>query len=123
MPGYGIFNLQADGSKKYQFKIASDLGAGQVFDLPTFDADGFVCSIQKTDEEYIYANLIFTDGNTHEVNLMATKGSHLFWASKVTVNGAVRLKIPKETFEQGMCLFSVFDKDGKRIGDRAVLFR
>ena len=118
VPGYGIFNLQADAIKKYQFKISSDLGAGQVFDLPTFTPNGFVCSIQKTDTEYIYANLIFTDGNTHEVNLMATRGSQLFWASKMTVNGAVRAKIPKETFEQGLCLFSVFDKDGKLIGDR-----
>ena len=116
--GYGIFNLQAEASKKYQFKIGSGLGAGQVFDLPTFAQDGFVCSIQKTDTEYIYANLIFTDGNTHEVNLMATRGSQLFWASKMNVNGAVRIKIPKETFEQGLCLFSVFDKDGERIGDR-----
>ncbi len=118
VPGYGIFNLLADADKKYQFKISSDLGVGQVFDLPRFTLDGFVCSIQKTDAEYIYANLIFTDGNTHEINLMATRGSQLFWASKMTVNGAVRAKIPKETFEQGLCLFSAFDKDGRLIGDR-----
>ncbi len=120
IPGYGIFNIMADAETNYQLEITSDIGKGQVFDLPEFSSDGFLFSIQRTDDEFINANLVFTDGQAHEINLMATRGSQLFWGAPLTVNGAMRIKIPKETFTQGLSLISIFDSNGELLSDRLI---
>lgn len=119
-PGYGIFALQANADASYQFQVTSEIGEGQTFTLPQFEQNGLVMSVQRNDAEYINANLIYPDGQVHNINLMATRGNQLFWASQITVNGAMRIKIPKETFEQGLCLLSAFDENGELISDRVL---
>lgn len=120
VPGFGVFSLQAQAGVRYKLHVTSDRGSGQAFELPAFQPDGFVCSIPKTDDEFIYANLVFTDGQSHTVNLLATRGNQLFWASGMKVDGAVRAKIPKENFPQGLCLLAAFDEAGKPIGERML---
>ncbi|WP_423129739.1 carboxypeptidase regulatory-like domain-containing protein [Gaoshiqia sp. Z1-71] len=118
--GFGVFPFNGKTNTAYQLKITGELGNGQVFDLPAFDPDGFTFSIQKTDEDFIYANLVFTNGETRSVNLMATRGSRLFWASPMEVAGAVRVKIPKDNLPNGICMLSVFNPDDRLMADRLV---
>lgn len=118
VPGFGVFSIQAAENERYQLKITSELGKGQIFDLPMFESNGFVCSVQKIDTQFVYADLVFTDKQSHEVNLLVTRGSRLLWASNMRIEGGVRAKIDKDNFPQGLCLLSVFDPDGELIGDR-----
>jgi hypothetical protein len=120
IPGYGMFPLVTKAGENCKFKITSELGKGQIFDLPAFEQKGFVFSVPRTDHEFIHANLLFSDAQTREVNLLLTKGDRLFWASTVKINGSGRVKIPKEGISMGLCLLSAFDEQGKLLGERLL---
>jgi len=120
VPGFGFFSLLAEPGNNYRFHVTSDLGDGQLFDLPAFEKTGFALSVPKTDSLYVHANLVFTDGKAHPVNLLATRGSRLIWASTLNINGAGRVRIPRQDFPDGLCLLSAFDQDEKLIGERLL---
>ncbi len=120
VPGYGMFPLIVKADETCRFKITSELGSGQTFDLPAFEQQGLALSIPRTDNEFIYANLVFPDPRPKEVSLLLTRGDKLFWASTVKINGSGRMKISKEGVPMGLCLLSAFDDQGKLLSERLL---
>jgi hypothetical protein len=120
IPGYGMFPVIVKAAENCYFRIVSELGKGQVFELPAFEQDGFALSVPRTDSEFIHANLVFPDAQLREVNLLLTRGDKLLWASTVKINGSGRMKIPEEGVPTGLCLLSAFDDQGKLLGERLL---
>ncbi|MDD4193114.1 MAG: hypothetical protein PHI28_17395, partial [Mangrovibacterium sp.] len=120
IPGYGMFPLIVKAGETCHFRITSELGKGQTFELPAFEPQGLALSVSRTDSEFIHTNLVFPDSQLREVNLLLTRGDRLFWASTVKINGSGRMKIPKEGVPMGLCLLSAFDDQGKLLGERLL---
>jgi len=120
IPGYGMFPLIVKAGETCHFRITSELGKGQTFELPAFEPQGLALSVPRTDSEFIHVNLVFSDPQPREVNLLLTRGDKLFQASTVKINGSGRVKIPKEGIPLGLCLLSAFDDNGKLLGERLL---
>lgn len=120
IPGYGVFPMLTKADERCHFLITSELGKGQVFELPACGQKGFAFSVPRTDQEFIHVNLLFTGNQTQEVNLLITKGDRLLWASTVNVKGTARMKIPKQELPVGLCLLSAFDEQGMLLGERLL---
>ena len=120
LPGFGFFPLIGEPGKHYFFCIVEGPGKGQQFEVPGFQKSGFSFSVTKQDSLYIYANLIFTDNDEHQVSLLATRGTNLLWASEMKISGGGRVKIPKAGLPGGLCLLSVFDRKQELIGERLI---
>jgi len=120
IPGYGVFPVMANPGEEYQFRITSELGKGQTFDLPDFEQEGFTFSIPRTDQEFIHLSLLTAGTRTQAVNLLITRGDRLFWASTVNVSGAGRMTIPKQDLPAGLCLLSAFSEQGELLGERLL---
>lgn len=120
IPGYGMFPLVVQAGETCYFRVTSELGKGQTFELPAFERQGLVLSVPRTDSEFIHANLIFPDSQPREVNLLVSRGDKLFRASTVKISGSGRTKIPKEGIPAGLCLLSAFDDQRKLLGERLL---
>lgn len=118
--GLGLFSLISDGKQKYKLEISGKTGQGQSFDLPATKLDGLALSVVKNDAGFISANLIFADKQKHSIALTVTKGSSLYWAADMDIDGIGRIKIPTENLPHGINLLSVFSKEGLLLAERIV---
>lgn len=120
IPGYGMFPFKGNESKKYKIELTSELGKGQIFELPEFKAEGMSFAVQKLDLDFINVDLIFADNKQHNIQILTTKGALVHSASQFEVNGSLRVKLSKENFPQGLSLISVFEEEGKLLAERTV---
>ncbi|WP_159519491.1 carboxypeptidase-like regulatory domain-containing protein [Sunxiuqinia indica] len=119
LPGYGIFSITAEKGKKYSLKLTSALGENQLFPLPD-SQDGLLMMITKTDQEFIYANLMLTGDQSNMLYLVANQRESVVWASELEMSGPARLRIPKEQFPEGISLISVFDENQQVLARRMI---
>ncbi|MGQ8335647.1 MG2 domain-containing protein [Sunxiuqinia sp. A32] len=120
IPGYGIIPIKTKSSEKYKFKITSELGHGQLFDLPSFSESGLLMSLQKIGSDFVQLGLNFNDQDEHHVYVMLSKGSEVMWMSDMLIKEGIVAKIPKENFQQGLAMLSAFDEKGDLLGRRLV---
>lgn len=118
--GLGIFSTSIPAQQPYKLLVSSTDGYNQTFDLPVASKDGLGLSVTKTDAEFIYTNLIFSDGQKHAVSLTVTHGNNVYWAADMEINGTGRLKIPVEKLSRGINLLSVYTRDGNLLANRIV---
>ncbi|MEL7585255.1 MAG: carboxypeptidase regulatory-like domain-containing protein [Prolixibacteraceae bacterium] len=120
IPGYGVFPMLVKAGEKCRFNITSELGKGQSFGMPPFEPEGFNFSVLRSDQGIIHLNLLFTESEAKQVNLLITRGDRLFWASTVEVRGTGRLRIPKTDLPDGLSLLSAFSEQGVLLGERLL---
>jgi len=118
--GLGIFSTSIPAQQQYKLVASSTDGQNQTFDLPMAAKDGLALSVVKTDAEFIYSNLIFSDGQKHAVALTVTHGNNVYWAADMEINGTGRLKIPVEKLSRGINLLSAYSADGTLLSNRIV---
>jgi hypothetical protein len=119
-PGLGMFSIKVDAQQPYKLLVSGIEGQNQTFDLPTVVKDGLVLTVTKTDAEFVYSNLIFSDGQKHAVALTVTHGNNVYWAADMEINGTGRLKIPVEKLSHGINLLSAYSPDGTLLANRIV---
>ena len=120
--GLGILSVINSGQQKLKLLLSGKVGKNQSFELPAPSSDGLALSIIKTDNEFIYANLVFQDKQKHSIALTITDGNNVNWAADMDINGMGRLKIPADQIPQGINLLSAFSKEGNLLAER-LLFR
>jgi len=118
--GLGLFSIVNPGQKKYKLMLSGKVGQNQSFELPVPSANGLALSVVKTDAEFIYANLTFSDQQKHPIALTVTHGNNVYWAGDMEIDGVGRLKIPANELPQGINLLSVFTKEGNLLAERIV---
>jgi Large extracellular alpha-helical protein len=118
--GLGMFSTSIPALQQYKFVVAGTEGQNQSFDLPMPLKDGLALSVTKTDAEFIYSNMTFSDGQKHPVALTVTHGNNVYWAADMEINGTGRLKIPVEKLSRGINLLSVYSKEGNLLANRIV---
>lgn len=118
--GLGMFSISIPAQQQYKLLVTGTDGQNQTFDLPIPLSNGLALSVTKTDAEFIYSNLIFSDGQKHAVSLTVTHGNNVYWAADMEINGTGRLKIPVENISHGINLLSVFTKEGNLLANRIV---
>ncbi len=118
--GLGLFSISIPAQQQYKLLVTVTDGQNQTFDLPLPLSNGLALSVTKTDAEFIYSNLIFSDGQKHAVSLTVTHGNNVYWAADMEINGIGRLKIPVENISHGINLLSVFTKEGNLLANRIV---
>lgn len=119
-PGFGILPMAAEAGKSYQLRITSGPGKGQRFDLPPFENSGLSLILSRLDEQFIYCSLNPVGDLSGDLSLVAFRGGQLVWATKLTLEKALNLKIPKAGFPQGLCQLVVFDNDKNELASRLV---
>ena len=118
--GLGIFSLTPNANQKYKLVLSGETGKNQSFDLPAVKLNELALSVEKNTPEFIAANLIFPDKQTHSVSLTATQGTNINWTSNIDIKGKEEIKIPTKTLPQGINLLSVFSDEGKLLAERIV---
>jgi len=118
--GLGMVSASIPALQQYKLVVSGADGQNQSFDLPVALKEGLALSVTKTDAEFIYSNLIFSDSQKHAVSLTVTHGNSVHWAADMDINGTGRLKIPVEKLFRGVNLLSVYSKDGDLLASRIV---
>ncbi|WP_430972987.1 hypothetical protein [Sunxiuqinia rutila] len=119
-PGFGIVpaNFEKDG--QYSLEVTSQTGTNEIIALPPIQ-EAIALSVIRTDGAFIYANLIPPSSVQNEpIYLIANKGEHIFWASKLTPSGPTRLKIPKKDLPNGINQLTVFNQEEQVLATRLV---
>lgn len=120
--GLGIVMLTNLGQQKLKLVLSGKSGQNQSFDLPAPVANGLATTVVKTDADFIYTNLVFTDKQKHPISLIITHGNAVYWSADMEIDGSGRLKIPANGLPHGINLLSIFSKDGNLLSER-LLFR
>lgn len=110
-PGFGMFPLTGDDSRRLALRITAGPGKGQQFDLPAPQPDGLALAVTRLDNDFVYCTLNWKGTEKKELLLAAFRGSRLVWGTPVTIDKALSLKIPKAELEQGLCQFAAFDSE------------
>lgn len=118
--GLGFFSLRPEGNKKYKLSVNSDKRYPQQFELPAADSSALALSIAKNDGEYLSVNLQFADQQKHNLSMIVTKGSNLYYAADLEIIKGNRIKIPVLNLPQGINLLSLFSTEGKLMAERLI---
>ncbi|MGQ7870114.1 hypothetical protein [Sunxiuqinia sp. sy24] len=119
MPGFGIIPASFEKGKLYSLHISSELGENQSFPLPQVE-EALSLSIIRTDEEFIYTNLVPATQDAKTIYLTANKGEAIFWATELKPESPMRLKIPKTNFPNGISQLTVFNEQQQILANRLV---
>jgi len=118
--GFGLCPFQASEGNKYTLYLTSGIGKGQKFNLPPVNAKGSAMTLVKTDNEYLWFNVIFADRQQHNIAVTASQKGKVYWASDLRINGQNGLKIPVNELPQGLVLISSFSDEGFLLNQRLV---
>ena len=118
--GLGFFSLRPEANKKYMLSVNSKKPHHQQFELPPADSSALALSIAKNDAEYLSVNLQFANQQKHNLSMIVTKGSNLYWAADLEIIKGNRIKIPVLNLPQGINLLSVFSAEGKPMAERLI---
>jgi len=120
--GLGLFSVINPLQQKFKLQLSGIMGQNQSFELPTSNAAGLAISVVKTDAQFIYANLVFSEKQKQSVALIITSGDKVCWAADMDIDGIGRLKIPADRLPNGINLLSAFSKEGNLLAER-IIFR
>lgn len=118
--GYGFCPFQALKNKKYTLHITNGIGKDQKFSLPPVNSKGSGLTVAKIDSEFLWINSIFADQQSHEIAVVVSQKSKVFWVAEAKINGNGTLKIPIKELPQGIVLVSSFSNEGFLLNQRLV---
>jgi hypothetical protein len=119
--GLGIINLMPLPAHEYTFKIGSEYGKGQKFELPLATSNGTAFTLIKTEDNAIRAAVINSGGMVGKTLTLAAVAKGSVWMSQEFVAEQKNsFQISTDGLPLGAINFIVMDKNGEIVSERLV---
>jgi len=119
--GFGLISLMPMPTQHYFFKIESDYGKGQKFEIPQAKIDGSSLTLVKIENETLRLSVV-NSGKVigEEITIAAIAGNEIKLKYKTSALQKHNFDIPTNNFDPGIINFVVFGSKGEVLSERLI---